>query len=654
MELYKKTVAKFLLSSEVIYVIPPYQRAYSWGRDRWQGLANDVLNKYTSPEKKHWIGIVVTAKSEMNFGRTDYTKRQYDLIDGQQRLITLRIWTQALLDHARDMGETLEEDSLPFAQIRVQEIDKREFEDVTGENNPWRQKWKTYGPDESGIIHCYTYFRWLLWLGSNAMWKTEPEPLPKKSRSQSEQSLSVEEQWIAALEKRSRMQDEEESEVWIVSRGEQIPVAELLKATLEYLNVFELEREDNIDEEPVEIFEALNGKRTQLDQFDHVKTFIFANVKELESRYRLYEDDWKEFEIALEKETRKMRGANKGDLFLYDYLISLGETRYQSISMNRTAASFTRYFKNRAVGSALEITRNDFLKRMRAWIAINRFGEPLTINGSSFELPRETIRSLHMINALSQGPVTPLLMRIISQFFEGQSSESDLNAQLKAVETFVGRLVMSRVPLSPLRAELMNFMGEIDNRTSHDSIIQKLREISPSDEKIREALLGYTVEREIRYRESANIGADTSSGGLRSRQTLAIFQSIEAKRSGPMRHNLLETTSSEKFTVEHIYPKESESWSRDVRSWGVSGQLLDRRKHVIGNLGIIPSRLNSQMQNNTFSRKRDISRDPENHFPPLKVNEYWTRETQLRWTPDDIDRRSEQLVASALEYWNLT
>lgn len=653
MELYKKTVAKFLLSSEVIYVIPPYQRAYSWGRDRWQGLANDVLNKYTSPDKKHWIGIVVTAKSEMNIGRVDYTRRQYDLIDGQQRLITLRVWTQALLDHAKERGERLDEESLPFAQIRVQEIDKRDFEDVTGANNPWRQKWRTYGPDETGIMHCYTYFRWILWLGSNAIWKTEPEPLPKKGRSQSEQNLTVEQQWQSTLDKRSRMQEEDESEVWIVQRGEQIPVADLLKATLEYLNVFELEREDSVDEEPVEIFEALNGKRTQLDQFDHVKTFIFANVKDLESRYSLYEDDWKEFEIALERHTRKMRGAIKGDTFLYDYLISVGETRYQSISMNRTAASFTRYFKNRASGSAIEIARNDFLKSMRAWIAVNRFGEELTINGVSFPLTRDSKRSLHMINALSQGPVTPLLMRIISNYFDGNCNENELNRQLHAVEAFVGRLVMSRVPLSPLRAELMNFMSEIELSTSPTVIIEKLKDIAPSDEKIREALLAYSLESEARYRESANIGAETANGGLRSRQILAIFQAIEAKRSGPMRHNLLETTDNEKFTIEHIYPKQPDEWTRDVRSWGVSGQLLERRTHVIGNLGVIPSRLNSQLQNAPLSRKREIFQNPESDFPPLKVNEYWTRESQTKWKPDDIDRRSEQLVASALEYWTI-
>ena len=656
MELYKRTVAKFLLSSEIIYVIPPYQRAYSWTRDRWQSLANDVLNKVTSPDKKHWIGIVVTAKSEMNIGRVDYSRRQFDLIDGQQRLITLRIWIQALLDHAQQYGHILDEQSLPFAQIRVQEIDKREFQDATESSNAWRSKWKTYGSQDTGILHCYTYFRWILWLGANALMKSEPEPLPKKGRSVRDQSLTLEEQWLAALEKRSRLQeeDESESEAWIVERGEQIPVAQLLKATLEHLNVFELEREDDVDEEPVAIFEALNGKRTQLDQFDHVKTFIFANVKDLESRYSLYEDDWKGYEIALEKETRNVRGSNKGDLFLYDYLISLGETRYQTISMSRTASSFTRYYKNRAVGNAVEIAKNDLLIGMRAWISINRYGEELTVNGSSFKLPRDSVRSMHMINALSQGPVTPLMMRIISHYFDGLSTELELNTQMAAVETFVGRLVMSRKPLSPLRAELMNFMSEIKSDTTSTIITQKLRDISPSDDTIKEALLGYNLERETRFRESAGIGAETSKGGLRPRQILAIFQAIESKRSGPLRHNLLETTSTEKFTVEHIYPREPIEWLTDIQEWGVSGQLLERRLHIIGNLGIIPSRLNAQMQNSRFKDKRIIFKNPENHFPPLKVNEFWTRDSQAIWSPDDIDRRSEQLIASALQHWSLS
>lgn len=650
MEFYKRSVSDLLLSSERAYLIPPYQRSYSWTQERWQTLIHDVCNKVTSPEKKHWVGIVVTAKSEARFGKQDYKRRQYDLIDGQQRLITLRVWIQALLDHAKQIGKPITEE-LPFVDIAVQETDKNDFEAVLTEHK-WRQSWTTYDPKSSSIMHCYTYFRWILWLGENALIKSEPEPLPKRSRSPRERDLSIEEQWVSELSRRaSRIEADDDSEISIVERGNSVDPEKFLKATLENLSLMELERDDAVDEEPVEIFEALNGKRTQLDQFDHVKTFLFSNIRDLRARYDFYEKHWKNFESALTHDTNKIQGKNLNELFLYDYLISLGETRYQSISINRTASSYARYFRNRASGTVFEVIRDDFLRHMRAWICINRLGESLVINGETFALSGELKRRLRNINALSQGPVTPILLRVIANRIANLVSEEDLLLQVAAIERFLGRTVLSRVPLSPLRAELMKFMGSMNSATPSERIIAQLDELAPDDDKIREALLGRYVNKQTRYAESANIGASRSQGGLTPKQLLAIFQVIEHERAGNMRHNLFESQGTERFTIEHIYPQDSNEWERDIRAWSISGQLMNSRLHTLGNLGVIPQRLNAQLSNRSFSSKRDICLDKDNGFPLLRVNEYWLRPEQVRWTPDDIDKRADQLLTSALKFW---
>ena len=63
------------------------------------------------------------------------------MIDGQQRLVTLRIWLQAVIDHAKENDIPLEgESQIKFAELICQEADKQELAMIL--NGQWRQKWK--------------------------------------------------------------------------------------------------------------------------------------------------------------------------------------------------------------------------------------------------------------------------------------------------------------------------------------------------------------------------------------------------------------------------------------------------------------------------------------------------------------------------------
>jgi len=121
-----------------------------------------------------------------------------------------------------------------------------------------------------------------------------------------------------------------------------------------------------------------------------------------------------------------------------------------------------------------------------------------------------------------------------------------------------------------------------------------------------------------------------------------------------LRNNLLESTAAETFSVEHIYPQDSTNWRTELRLWAVSPSFMDNRLHTLGNLGIVPKRLNSQLSNLSFHEKTEICKSPISRFPKLKVNEYWIRDSQHKWLPEDIDRRAEQLLNHALIYWSFS
>jgi uncharacterized protein with ParB-like and HNH nuclease domain len=83
------------------FVVPLFQRPYSWSKDNWATLWGDILETYETPMdealRPHFLGSIVT-KSLPN---TPTGVSPFLLIDGQQRLTTLTVLLAALRDSAR-------------------------------------------------------------------------------------------------------------------------------------------------------------------------------------------------------------------------------------------------------------------------------------------------------------------------------------------------------------------------------------------------------------------------------------------------------------------------------------------------------------------------------------------------------------------------
>ena len=90
--------------SKLTYVIPPYQREYSWKRDQWENLFQDLIEA----EGQHFLGTIISLNNS-----TDSMNPRLELIDGQQRLTTLSILLTAcysvLADHQEDLDEDQED-----------------------------------------------------------------------------------------------------------------------------------------------------------------------------------------------------------------------------------------------------------------------------------------------------------------------------------------------------------------------------------------------------------------------------------------------------------------------------------------------------------------------------------------------------------------
>ncbi|MEQ5874933.1 DUF262 domain-containing protein [Pseudoalteromonas sp. NFXS39] len=75
------------------FKVPLYQRDYSWNKTHWNDLWLDIETNRKS-NSKHYMGSVVLVSKH---------KKQYDIIDGQQRLTTLTILVLAVVDTLNDL-----------------------------------------------------------------------------------------------------------------------------------------------------------------------------------------------------------------------------------------------------------------------------------------------------------------------------------------------------------------------------------------------------------------------------------------------------------------------------------------------------------------------------------------------------------------------
>ena len=94
MNAFKSNLYKYL-GGTCQYLIPIYQRTYSWEREQCVRLWSDIVNLHKAHREGHFVGSIVRIDEASAAGSTVAM-----IIDGQQRLTTLTLLLVALRDYA--------------------------------------------------------------------------------------------------------------------------------------------------------------------------------------------------------------------------------------------------------------------------------------------------------------------------------------------------------------------------------------------------------------------------------------------------------------------------------------------------------------------------------------------------------------------------
>jgi len=89
MEARYKRIRNLFGKSGVRFVVPPYQRGYKWGKKNLEDLWFD-LQRINGDTEQHYLGSIILLEKENG--------TVYEIVDGQQRMVTISILMMAIRD----------------------------------------------------------------------------------------------------------------------------------------------------------------------------------------------------------------------------------------------------------------------------------------------------------------------------------------------------------------------------------------------------------------------------------------------------------------------------------------------------------------------------------------------------------------------------
>jgi len=92
-------LVQYLEQSDTQFIVPVYQRNYDWKEENCKQLFNDIVNIHLHSKANHFIGSIVDiSKSDVQM----VSKKEFLIIDGQQRITTSILLLKAIFDLSTD------------------------------------------------------------------------------------------------------------------------------------------------------------------------------------------------------------------------------------------------------------------------------------------------------------------------------------------------------------------------------------------------------------------------------------------------------------------------------------------------------------------------------------------------------------------------
>ena len=612
-----------LFHRERRYTVPLFQRTYSWNQvDQWEPLWDDIARVTKERDKSnssapHFLGAVIVKAPDTGEG---FVAKQ-EIIDGQQRLITLQILIAALRDFAKQHNASPEHqrrlksltknlnvrsNSIEIYKVWPTNVDRNPFQKILNpesENNHYNYSNQNDIQSKTAIPEAYRFFL------------SKIEEFSKDSNNNLDLNEMIE---------------------------------AFVNAFRKYLSIVLIGLSK--DDDPQHIFETMNARGQPLLTSDLIKNYIFKNFdeKKMEEMYSKYwehfDNDSIENEMADAKrfwytEIRQSQGRKpRIDLFVFHYLIM---KTGRDITLGRLYQEFKDWFEKDSLGP--ENFLEDFKK-------FSKLYKKLISPSKSSVLGRFCDRLQHLGGAT----IYPLLL-LLSDIESDESTDCvSFSKCIQSLESYVLRRFVCG--LSTQRYNL--FFREIletvrkdrepgGQGSTYEIIIAELRKSTaptsrwPTDKEFLE----HWLDRKVYVKSKAS-------------RTVMILDALQRHISSTKNESY---TSTSKLTVEHLLPQKADLETYPFASEHIydtrvseknKDETIEERRarmiHTIGNLTLLTQSLNSGISNAPFSEKAKAIAEESD----LRINA-WLRKSDRPsvWDEASILNRGLKLFEVAKEVW---
>ncbi|AIA30095.1 GmrSD restriction endonuclease domain-containing protein [Leptospirillum ferriphilum] len=405
----KATEARFLdfLKKSPQFVIPIYQRTYSWTARECRQLWNDVLRTGSNDSvPAHFLGSIVYIEK----GLSNLTTQEPMLvIDGQQRLTTLSLLLAALVkaleQHPSGQQEPLDGFSpqklLNYYLLNPLEEGERHYKLLLSQT------------DKDSLISFVSGF-----------------PQPK------EPSLSVTQNYALFKELINSL------------KGDLTDLCKGL-AKLVIVDIALTRDQDN----PQLIFESMNSTGRELSQADLIRNFILMG-QQTQLQTRLYQHYWRPMEVDFGQEAYN----TYFDAFMRHYLtVKTGEIPKQ----DEVYDAFKEHARSPAIAQAgVEPLVNDIRDFARHFCAMSL----------AAETDPELKLAFHDLRELKVDVAYPFLLELYHDYIAGILPKEDLVEAIRLVESYVFRRAVCMIPTNSMNKTFATFSKALKKDSYLESI----------------------------------------------------------------------------------------------------------------------------------------------------------------------------------------
>ncbi|WP_405349960.1 DUF262 domain-containing protein [Nonlabens sp. Asnod3-H03] len=588
----KKTIGELYYKPNFIYTIPKYQRPYSWRKENLEELW-----KVIERGESIFLGTVIYNIDEFE------TKQEKEIIDGQQRYVTITILAAALRNFLLEFHKNSQTaDSLS----RANDVN----ENLIGQRQVLTNEFKNYLKVGS-TAQSYFENNIQLYNSSSFLANSEEEIGLTDPKTEEEKLIK-----IAYLYFKERIKEK-------VVNSDYESVFKMIYKNLNQLFVISIEIDDY--EMAFEIFESVNGQGVDLSVSDLIKNQIFKNIDK-------------------------------------NLLLKAEETWIDIIENLES--------------SGIEISPKEFLRYY--WASKHNYiPDSKLYNAIKNELKSEKEKWHFLLEDLHEE--SQILNKILT-YTKGQW-QNELGLQngmkvhyciraLKAIRgktwiVLVVALFRNQEKLKTYKLNFIKHLEKIQEFTFYYSGIMGLpgnwywiqihttaRKINQYDDKskLNELFLNLFKTFGEKLNPSKHDFYEGISGIKYSNKNRSLIRYTLSEIESKLQGKESSGWNEDKVNIEHYVPQEPKEWNLNKKE-------IKPYIHSLGNLLLIPERLNGRLQNKPSSEKINIIKKVEPDMMLLKIlvenieNRKWDFDSLKNNNFLALTQRQEYMSEIAYEIW---